>query len=238
MFSFPEDAPSARRLAEAWGATEGSFVALPGSTAPLEFPRTTALFRSRGLPTFPGGTEGMEGSSSGIRGDRRDHADYGGGSLSRFPSLPGYQTDGGWSAQVPFGDRLAQAKQTFKKNGTALRTPSGFWTLTAAGRLASWFRHQKRLPSLARSRCAAEFFTVSIGRRTVSVCGPTIWAFFESLLFYAPDAGGRTVPPGPPPILQDDSPLPLWMFRGGHQFVGLLLAVRSWDPGGHFGFFR
>ena len=126
MFSFPEDAPSARRLAEAWGATEGSFVALPGSTAPVEFPRITALFRSRGLPTFPGRTEGMEGSSSGVRRDRRDQADYGGGSLSRFPRLPGYQTDGGWSAQVPFGDRLAQGKHTFTKNGIALRTLRDF----------------------------------------------------------------------------------------------------------------
>ena len=180
----------------------------------------------------------MEGPSSGVRGDRRDQADSGGGSLSRFPRLPGYQTDGGWRAQVSFGDRLAQGKHAFKKNGAALRTPSGFWTLTAAGRLDGWFRHQKRLPSLARSRCATTFFTISLRRGIVSVCGPTLWAFFESILFYASDAGGRTVPPGTPPILQDDSPLPLWMFRGGHQFVGLLLAVRSWDPGGHFGLLR
>ena len=113
MFSFPEDAPSARCLAEAWGATEGSFLAIPGGTAALELPRTTTLVRSRGLPPFPGRTEGMEGTSSGVRGDRRDHANYGGGSLSRFPSLPGYQADGGWGAQISFGDRLAQGKLAF-----------------------------------------------------------------------------------------------------------------------------
>ena len=89
-----------------------------------------------------------------------------------------------------------------------------------------------------RDACATAFFTVSLRRGIVSVCGPTLWALFESILFYASDAGGRPVPPGTPPILQDDSPLPLWMFRGGHQFVGLLLAVRNWDPGKHFGLLR
>ena len=137
-------------------------------------------------------------------------------------------------AQVSLGDRLAQGKHAFAQNGAALQTPLGFWTITGMGRLDGWLRHQKRIPSLACSRCATAFSIISLGRGIVLVCCTSIRAFFKPVLFYTPDASYRTIPPGTATILQDSSLIPLWILHREHQFVGLLLAVRRWDPSGHF----
>ena len=102
------------------------------------------------------------------------------------------------------------------------------------GQLDGWFQYQKRIPSLVCSRCATTFFIVSLGREVVSACCTTIHAFFESVLFYAPHDGYRTIPLGTTMILQDRSPIQLRMLCRGHWFVGLLLVVRHWDPGRHF----
>lgn len=93
------------------------------------------------------------------------------------------------------------------------------------GTIGCWVSISKKHTITCAFEMHDNIFLVSFGREIILLCCTTFWAFFEPILFYTSDAGCCTISPGTAMILQESSPIQLRMLCGGHQLVGLLLAI-------------
>ena len=232
MFSFPEDAPTARRLAQNWNTATCPLLDQQRDSAGMEYERLPPQVRSGPVYIESTGQRGMASTPARISNVRRHSTNFGDGRDSRRARFSDGEGLGERSYEISPGGRLTSGKHTPPAIQLTLRAVAGFWTFIAATRLDGRFRLEECLPPFTDSRQGSTLLTVQNRRRTVSMCRPSVWACIKSAPFHPLDLTDHSFFTDPRTEYRRIFDFSIGMACRQYGTGGILSPICPWDPGG------